>query len=149
MIESLGGLLTLWVIAYNLMRYIDLETVHSLGYLRELLNTKEKKIIHNYLLDPDDIDPIIKEIDRQSVIDSDNGNSIIHSNIELFDYLGTIELGAIMLDRSVINEEEFENQFGSRIENIRRYINKNSKFMEHICDEENNYVYLKRILKEY
>ncbi|MBQ5978539.1 MAG: hypothetical protein IJL58_00780 [Bacteroidales bacterium] len=149
MIESLGGLLTLWVIAYNLMRYIDLETVHSLGYLRELLNTKEKKIIHNYLLDPDDIDPIIKEIDRQSVIDSDNGNSIIHSNIELFDYLGTIELGAIMLDRSVINEEEFENQFGYRIENIRRYINKNSKFMEHICDEENNYVYLKRILKEY
>ena len=131
------------------MRYIDLETVHSLGYLRELLNTKEKKIIHNYLLDPDDIDPIIKEIDRQSVIDSDNGNSIIHSNIELFDYLGTIELGAIMLDRSVINEEEFENQFGYRIENIRRYINKNSKFMEHICDEENNYVYLKRILKEY
>ena len=86
MIESLGGLLTLWVIAYNLMRYIDLETVHSLGYLRELLNTKEKKIIHNYLLDPDDIDPIIKEIDRQSVIDSDNGNSIIHSNIELFDH---------------------------------------------------------------
>ncbi len=42
----------------------------------------------------------------------------VPDSINVFNYLGTIELGAIMLQREVISFEEFYNQFGYRVINI-------------------------------
>ena len=44
------------------------------------------------------------------------------------DYIGVIELGAIMLKKGIISFEEFYNQFGYRVE----YILKNGELRNHI-----------------
>ena len=49
-------------------------------------------------------------------------------NLDVFNYLGTIELGAIMLQRGVISFDEFYNQFGYRVINIAN----NEQLMAHI-----------------
>lgn len=60
-----------------------------------------------------------KEGVPSSLIQRLNENSSIDlSTVEIFDYLGTLELGAIMLYRGTITEREFLNQFGYRFENL-------------------------------
>ena len=60
-------------------------------------------------------------------------------NTTICDYLGTVELGAIMLRKGMISVDEFYNQFGYRIENIFR----NSDICQHI---NNNYKYYKYLI---
>ena len=106
--------LSLWIVLYNLKKYIDVETVVLLGNLRGALNSKEKKVISNYLLPyPEKNNPIIPELERHPYDKKEN--CILRSNVELYDYLGTIELGAIMLHRKTITMKEFNNQFGSLV----------------------------------
>lgn len=50
-ITFFGGCLSLWLVCFQLKKQSDIETVKLLGYLRELLNTGEKKKIHFYLFD--------------------------------------------------------------------------------------------------
>lgn len=139
LIKCLGGVLTLWVITYNLEKYIDVETVRLLGDLRKVLHTNEKKVIHNYLLESVDKERILPEID-DSIINPPlcRRDTIHNSNIELFDYLGCLELGVIMLIKGLISRSEFDNQFGYRIENIRR----NDRIMNHLSKERQYYEYL-------
>lgn len=42
-IQAFGGCLTLFIVSYNLQKYIDVETVKALGDLRNKLNSKDKK----------------------------------------------------------------------------------------------------------
>lgn len=61
----------------------------------------------------------------------------------MFDYLGTVELGAIMLKHKVINYDEFYNQFGYRLENIMM----NDRVMKHLEKEKIYYKYLWGIIQ--
>lgn len=123
----LGTCLTLLIISTNLRKYIDVETVKTLGILRERFQGEEKMKIHDTLLDNDDKKTIIEDL----------------SNVEILDYLGTLELGAIMLDRCVITKDEFCQQFGYRVENIRN----NREIMKHIEENKQYYKYLLKLLK--
>ena len=128
-VKCLGGCVTLWVVVYNLKKYIDVEMVNAIGRLRDSFNDEKKKRIHYYLLDKEEITPIL----GNKTADSEYGTKEI-DNIDLFDYLGTIELGAIMLERGVISVDEFNNQFGYRIDNlianteVLKYINENKAY---------------------
>lgn len=104
--------MTLFVASHTLMKYIDVETCRSLGEIRNKLHDDSKKKIHNFLMDEEDKKAIIEKLKSFS----DDGTDL--SNVEIFDYLGTLELGAIMLTRGILSEKEFYNQFGYRFENL-------------------------------
>ena len=163
MIKCLGAILSLWVIAFNLKKYIDVQTVQLLGDLRKMLNSDEKRRIHFFLMRKEDKKAVIDKLEKDErykkkeenedaeivySVDSkddqlkeqhniDNG-TINHSNVELFDYLGTIELGAIMLDLGLITTEQFKNQFGYRLDNIME----SPDLLRHLTDEQSSYYYL-------
>lgn len=112
-LKVLFSCLTLYIAMATLEKHIDVETCKCLSNLRDKFNSEGKKALHYQLLDEED-----KTIEFSS-LNTDNSSlkerqAVI---IEIFDYLGTIELGAIMLEKGLINKEEFENQFGYRLEN--------------------------------
>lgn len=131
--------LTLWVISYNLKKFLDIETVKALGNLRTKLNDEKKKDIHYFLL-PD--------CDKKSVISCDTKDKnevkqLTIDNVDLFDYLGTIELGAIMVRRGAITLDEFYNQFGYRVQNIMR----NPEIFKHLYNSADYYNDLRYIVR--
>lgn len=138
-IQAFGGCLTLFIVSYNLQKYIDMETVKALGNLRDKLNGEEKVKLHTYLMHKDDRKPILQDADKRI----ENGGKIRYGNAVLFDYIGTIELGAIMVKRRVISIDEYYNQFGYRIENLMA----NEDIRSHIKDNMSYYGELRRILK--
>ncbi len=137
LITLFGCVLTLWIACYHLKKYMDVETVNALATLRRMLNSEEKKEIHAYLMDYDEQQAIFPDLEENKRV-----QKIALSNVELFDYLGTIELGAIMLQRGVITQDEFDNQFGYRVENIRA----NEVLNRHISDNERYYKMLQEAL---
>lgn len=130
--ETFGGCLTLWVIIYNLKKFIDIETVKALGDLRTKLNDDRKKEIHTFLFPNEDKTPILNNIENKS---NSSDAAAQFANADIFDYIGTIELGAIMLKRDAITLDEFKNQFGYRVENIKN----NSNLMRHIKENKEYY----------
>ena len=92
-----------------------------------MLNSPEKKDINSRL---------IKEVSQ-----------IPELSIEELDYIGTIELGAIMHRKGIISDTELYNQFGYRVENIC-----NSSLYEKINEDDsyyNDFKYIKDIVEKY
>ena len=130
-IAVLGTTATIFISIHHIMRYIDIEAARSLSDLRTQLNQCSNKSVHKALLETED---------------SDNNKTILQStsNTDLFNYLGCIELGAIMLERKHITFEEFFNQFGYRVQNIWN----NHKVREHIHSEKEYYKALIYVFNE-
>ena len=110
-IITLGSCLTLFIASYNLGQYLNVETINALATLRNMLNSPENRRVHEYLL-PDDERKVIlpnceTETDFQNI-----------RNIDIFNYIGTLELGRLMWDNGVIDQTKFNNQFGYRFENL-------------------------------
>ena len=158
LIAFFGGCVSLWLVTFQLKKQADVETVRLLGYLREQLNTGEKQKIHFYLLSTEkgkskhdndrmallsDLESDSKYIKQHCKENLDDEDKIRHSNVELFDYLGVLELGAIMLERGLISEKEFDNQFGYRIENVYR------SSLRDIIRSESNKSYYKYMLQHF
>ena len=138
LIKLSGYTLTLLIASYNLSKYLDIETANALSKLRKMLNSTEKKKIHYYLLDDEDKNAILPEIDKAGELNCEL------SNVELLDYIGIIELGAIMLKRKIITTDEFYNQFGYRAENLW----KNNSVKEHIKKYPRSYKDFNYIVKQ-
>ena len=137
LITIFGAILTLYIASVQFKKHIDVQAVAALSDLRTKLNTDEKKRIHDFLL-PLDNKVVLAQIDRN------NEEKVDLSNIELFDYLGTIELGAIMLKRDIITIDEFYNQFGYRVENL---VN-NADVLKHILENREYYVAFMTVVEE-
>lgn len=133
-IQAFAGCLTLFIVSYNLQKYIDIETVKALGDLRNKLNSEEKKKLHVFLMHESEKGPILKGVDK----DLKENDKTSPDNVTLFDYIGTLELGAIMVRRGVITVDEFYNQFGYRVENLMN----NAEIKSHIKD---NLIYYKAL----
>ena len=147
-VKLLGYSATLLLAGYNLSKYMDMQVIDSLRTIRERFNDSDKNVLHESLLCMTDRKPILPESNLQHHDDADDSQDakIEHcltkgriTNIVIYDYLGTIELGAIMLRKGMISVDEFYNQFGYRIENIFR----NSDICQHI---NNNYKYYKYLI---
>ena len=141
-VKLLGYSATLLLAGYNLSKYMDMQVIESLRTIRGKFNDKEKNTLHEYLLCTKDCKPIIKRDRVGSDIGEDDSDEECNLNIKnttIYDYLGTVELGAIMLRKGMIRVDEFYNQFGYRIENIFR----NSEICQHI---NNNYKYYKYLI---
>ena len=111
LIITLGSCLTLFIANYNLGQYLNVETINALATLRNMLNSPENRRVHEYLLPDDERKAILPncktETDFQNI-----------RNIDIFNYIGTLELGRLMWDNGVIDESKFKNQFGYRFENL-------------------------------
>lgn len=103
-----------------MIKYIDVETSRSLGDINAKLNDKSKKIIHNSLLDPDARKAFQKKAEQYLKDLPGDQNDKDISAVEFLDYLGALEMSAIMLQRGMISNKEFLKQFGSRYEYIMR-----------------------------
>lgn len=134
-ITLFGASLTILIASMQLKRQTDIQAINALAGLRSQLNSKEKKSIHLFLMEKDDKEPFLEII-------SESDTECDLTNADLYDYLGTIELGAIMLKRGVIDFDEFYNQFGYRVENIK----KNGEILAHINKYSKNYRYLHYVL---
>lgn len=129
LIITLGSCLTLFIANYNLGQYLNVETINALATLRNMLNSPENRRVHEYLLPDDERKAILPncatETDFQNI-----------RNIDIFNYIGTLELGCLMWDNGVIDKEKFGNQFGYRVDNI-----SNSKeIKEHILRNKKYYL---------
>lgn len=125
---------TLYVANYHLDRFMKQTSVQCLSDIRSKLSSKENLYIHkllegkNYveILDPNQQ---IKRVD----------------NIKIFQYLGTIELAAMMLKDGLISFDEFDNQFGYRVKNIMR----NDDLMRHLQDNREYYSLMFYVMSRY
>lgn len=119
--------LSFLVAVITLKKTIDIQAIDSLAKLRTMLNSPEKKDINSRL---------IKEVSQ-----------VPELSIEELDYIGTIELGAIMHRKGIISDTELYNQFGYRVENIC-----NSSLYEKITEDDsyyNDFKYIKDIVEKY
>lgn len=114
LIKAFFYILTLFVASHTLIKYIDVETCRSLGEIRTKLNETPKKIINDSLLDPDYRKSLQDHVDKYFKAHPDYENEVGLSAVEMLDYLGTLELGALMLERCLLSNKEFFNQFGYR-----------------------------------
>lgn len=129
-IKLFGYSATLLIAGYNLSKYMDVMAIEALRTIRERFDDEKKNELHELTLHKNDRVPIIKHgvpDSKQDTLKKDiekdefnNEDCSLIRNITIYDYLGTIELGAIMLRRGMISVEEFYNQFGYRVENIFR-----------------------------
>ena len=128
-IITLGSCLTLFIASYNLGQYLNVETINALATLRNMLNSPENRRVHEYLLPDDERKAILPNCETET--DFQNIR-----NIDIFNYIGTLELGRLMRDNGVIDEANFKNQFGYREDNI-----SNSKeIKEHILRNKEYYL---------
>lgn len=111
LIITLGSCLTLFIANYNLGQYLNVETINALATLRNMLNSPENRRVHEYLLPDDERKAILPNCETET--DFQNIR-----NIDIFNYIGTLELGRLMWDNGVIDQTKFNNQFGYRFENL-------------------------------
>lgn len=129
LIITLGSCLTLFIANYNLGQYLNVETINALATLRNMLNNPENRRVHEYLLPDDERKAILPNCETET--DFQNIR-----NIDIFNYIGTLELGRLMWDNGVIDKTKFNNQFGYRVDNI-----SNSKeIKEHILRNKKYYL---------
>ena len=112
--------LTLFVASHTLIKYIDVETSRSLGEIRSKFNDEPKKVIHQLLLQDDDLAKIKQYLKGKLANLQFKGAVLDLPEVEILDYLGTLELGAIMLKRVLLSNDEFFDQFGYRYENLKK-----------------------------
>lgn len=129
LIITLGSCLTLFIANYNLGQYLNVETINALATLRNMLNSPENRRVHEYLL-PDD--------ERKAILPDSEGETNFKEicNIDIFNYIGTLELGCLMLENRVIDEDKFNNQFGYRVKNL----SNSQEIKEHILKNKEYYL---------
>lgn len=120
---------TIVVAGSQLSKQAKAEKITALAKLRELLTSEKSMEVHRLLSPKKEQWKVLKdkEIDNAYWVD-------------VFNYLGTLELGVIMNEEKIIEEEEFCSQFGYRIENIFEESNDfHKKVQEHIYKEDGKY----------
>ena len=150
------SLLTLYVACEQLHKHTCISRIKALIELRRLLTSDQNRKVH-ILLSPKDEQGFVSEWmpsnekekptpegekDKEARKEIDIENIRI---IDVFNYLGTIELGVVMVEQELIDKDTFYSQFGYRIENI--FEEKSPIHVEtrkHINDNESYYEILKR-----
>ena len=134
LIKAFFYVITLLIAGHTLIKYIDVETCRSIGEIRTKLNETPKKIISDSLLDPDYRKSLQDHVNKYFKAHPQYENEVGLSAVEMLDYLGTLELGALMLQRCLITNQEFFDQFGYRYVYLSR-----SPIMDMLNEEKDYY----------
>lgn len=148
LISSFAGSASIWIASYTLNKSLDIYAFNSLTELRSRFNDPGKKALHLFLMKNSD-DAVSSENTDYNFAERMKNNARVQSSsdesyknqsfdsTDVFDYLGVVELGAIMLKRNLISFSEFYNQFGYRIE----YLLENDEVRKHIMSDETREYY--------
>ncbi|KAA6321099.1 hypothetical protein EZS27_029213 [termite gut metagenome] len=112
------SILTLYVAGSQLQKQTDMNCINALVELRKQLTSGCNRDVHFRLL-PEQEQRNLPE--QESATDNKEYNITPFEKIpmiDIFNYLGTIELGALMVEKELIDMKTFENQMGYRVENI-------------------------------
>ena len=133
------GLLTLFVAGKQLQKQTDVATITGLIELRKLLTSERNRQVHFALSDNDDKTSLSDKGIEIKVNNLSSANEI--PMIDIYNYLGTIELGVEMVKRNLIDINTFYSQFGYRIENIfeKEESDVHAKVREHINGSKSYY----------
>lgn len=123
------SVMTLYMANFSLSKYYteykrknDLEEINSLFEIRNLLSKEDFKRIHLKLEMGKYTMPKITETkakaETESETKADSETEVEAEKMDLYDYLGSIELAGILVKRGVISMSQFINQFGYRVTNI-------------------------------
>ena len=111
------SLLTLYVAGKQLQKQTDIAAITALTELRKLLTSDRNRNVH-FALSPEEekVNLVGKKLNENE----ENGLTASEEIpiIDAYNYLGTIELGILMVRRGLIDTNTFYSQFGYRIENI-------------------------------
>jgi hypothetical protein len=149
------GLLTLYVASKQLSKHTDMACINSLIELRKQLTKGTNRDVHFALSLEDDKKTLEgKSMLEESEAEKDKKEKPLNKTmlkemglkdindipmIDVYNYLGTIELGARMVKQKLMTIDVFYNQFGYRVENIfeghslahdvlRKHINENKPY---------------------
>ena len=114
------SLLTLFVAGKQLQKQTDVATITALTELRKQLTSERNRNIHFVLLPKDEQKTMSEKQKVDEKIKEENelmqAEKIL--TIDVLNYLGTLELGVLMVRKNLIDMKTFYSQFGYRIENI-------------------------------
>jgi hypothetical protein len=130
------SILTLYVAYRQLKKQSDTACIDALIELRRLLISGRNRNIH-FALSPDEEQKTIMDEQVNDISLYSEGTTI--PIIDIFDYLGTIELGYQMIKRGLIDMNTFYNQFGYRVENIFEERTKTQKLVLKLIRENEDY----------
>jgi hypothetical protein len=113
------SILTLYVAGSQLKNQTNIACITALIELRKLLTSENNRNVHFILADKDEQKLLSGEEMNDDVLKE---NKLLTEQktplLDYLNYLGTIELGIIMVKRNLIDWDTFYSQFGYRIENI-------------------------------
>jgi hypothetical protein len=139
--------LTLFVALSTYRTGKHVEAVAGLVKIRELLISEENMKIHDFLENANDKilvnneerkDENIKELlDKENKITKEEYFEYIYfpqNKVNVYNYLGILELSNIYIQTGIISESEFMSQFGYRVENVFE-----NRFLKNIIDIQSKY----------
>ena len=140
------SILTLYIAGKQLQKHTDMACINALTELRKLLTSDRNRSVHFALSSEQEK---VNILDEELNENKENGLTTQKEIpiIDAFNYLGTIELGILMVRRGLIDMDTFYSQIGYRIENI---FEENSMAHTKIREEINNSkAYYKNLLWGY
>ena len=144
------SLLTLYIAGKQLQKQTNIAAITALTELRKLLTSERNRQVHFALSQENDKTALSSKATKIEA--NKDGNSFLPINeipmTDVYNYIGTIELGVEMVKRNLIGINAFYSQFGYRIENIFEQENSeiHSIVREHI---NNNKSYYRNLLWEH
>ncbi len=99
-IKVLAAVLTLCVASVQCSRHIDQNVIESILNLRDAFDRDKIKEIQQYLIQNNKIE------------------AYDFNDIEIYNFLGYLEVGSLMLQRGMMNKREFSNQFGYTLQQV-------------------------------
>ena len=125
-----GGfsLLTLWLTIITLHRSVKTEEMNAIVSLRNLFYQDGNIRVYNKILNNDEfflLDEVLESASEEKKEDS------LKDEGDVNNYIGTLEVAYLMVERGVINMEEFENLFGYRLNNLFE----NKDLHKYICED--------------
>lgn len=129
-----GGfsLLTLWLTILTLNRSVKIEEMNAIVSLRNLFYQKGNIKVYHKILNEEEF----YLTDEKKSKAKENASEELKKELDevegnVNNYVGTLEVAYLMVERGVINMEEFENLFGYRLDNLYR----NQQLYEYVSED--------------
>lgn len=131
-VVALFSLITLWVAIVTLRSSIHTSEIEAIVSLRNLFYQEGNLRVHRKILNKEKF----YLTNEQKAQVSDNDSTEIskekqEDESDVNNYIGTLEVAYLMVERGVINMEEFENLFGYRLNNLYE----NEELHKYICND--------------
>ena len=112
----LFSVITLLVTVLQLSKMADAEQIKAIVALRDLFNQEGNLQVHNRILNKESFD--LKEPSDDNKETNKEDNDKLCDLALVNNYIGTLELAYIMVEKNLITEYEFLNLFGYRLEDL-------------------------------